>query len=81
MTVHVQIDASDAASLDRLVAAGEFGSREEALHAAIRQFASDQDWLSEVRAKVAEGREQAARGDGVPIDEAFARVRARLGIV
>lgn len=77
MSVHVTIEGEAAERLDRLVSGGRYATREEALGEAIRMAMEEADWLSMVRAKVAEGRAQIARGEGIPLEEAFDRLAAR----
>lgn len=80
MTVHVQLDAADAASLDRLVEGGNYSLRDDAVREAIRRLSEhDAAWIEMVRAKVEEGRAQIARGEGLSIEEVRENLRQHLG--
>lgn len=61
--------------------AGHFPSPEAAIEAAIEQMMLDQqswdDLDPETRAAIERGEAQAERGEGMPLDEAFARLRQK----
>jgi putative addiction module CopG family antidote len=59
------------------VASGHFSTPEEVIVAALRLLKQDRD---NAVAGIQEGLAQSHRGEGVPLDEVFARIRAKHGI-
>lgn len=57
--------------VDDLVSNGRFGSRSEVLREGVRLVNEREAWFEQVAAKVAEGRAQIARGEGLDADEVF----------
>jgi len=71
MSGNVKLKPEDEADIDRMVASGRYPSREAVVAEGLRLVQKQEARLTAVRAKVAEGRAQIARGDGLTIDEIF----------
>jgi antitoxin ParD1/3/4 len=60
--------------IDREVASGKFRSPDDVVSAAMRLFEERERKLDAIRDELMIGIEQLDRGEGIPIDEAFAQV-------
>lgn len=68
--------------IEREVASGRYASASDVMRAALRELEERNQKLEALRAHLAEGAEQAARGEGVRnlgAEEIVARAKARLG--
>ena len=78
--MHVQLPPELERFVDGEVKAGNFGSRDEVIEAAVARLMLDpqrNDLDDATLAAIDEGEAQLDRGQGIPLDEAFAELRKK----
>ncbi|WBH15716.1 ribbon-helix-helix domain-containing protein [Sphingomonas radiodurans] len=63
--------------VDRLVASGRYGSHDAVVDRGLRLLDEQERWETMVEAKVAQGRAEIARGEGISMDQVFEELRER----
>ena len=74
----VSVKSENEAYLNRLVAEGIYSSVEEAADAAIDALRLQDDDMLWAKPYIEEGIAQLDRGEGIPAEEVFARIRKRF---
>ena len=75
--MQIQIPTELVPFVEQEIASGRFPSQEEMLLAGLRLLKQDRD---EAVAGIRQGLAEWRRGEGAPLDEAFAKLRAKHGV-
>jgi antitoxin ParD1/3/4 len=72
------LDARDEAFIEEAVKSGRYASRAEVLREGLSSVRERQAQWARFDAEIQKGIDSLDRGEGIPLDEAFAQVRASL---
>ena len=81
MASSVNLGAKLEATVDELVKNGRYGSRSEVLRAGVRLIEEHEAKWLRFHMEIEKGLVSLEQGDGVDLDKAFDRIRARMGTV
>jgi antitoxin ParD1/3/4 len=74
-----QLGPEEEAFIDEAVRSGRYASRAEVLREGLRQLRLHEVRRARFEAEIQKGIDSLDRGEGIPLDQAFAAVRASLG--